>query len=166
MIDSAEYSLRMKATILKALSELDGKASTPGIREHIGITKSNNFSANMADLNKLGYVTSGKDAKLRGGTGNIWSITKKGKNLYSKNDIILIPYPELAEVFYKRHAEMKKNQLNKQTIKHPKVSKGVGRAMDSIAFLIEDNERKDALLRSMRSMINQVLGPEEEEEVE
>lgn len=154
---------KMGITILNAMHQMGGSGSTPEIRHHMGITRANNFAGNLTDLFGKGYVTKKKNAELRGGAGNIWSITKDGKKHLRDNQQYILTPEEARADLEKRFNASKQRKLNPTFPLHPKVSKGVGQAMDSLATLIQENQNRDALLRSIRSMIDAVLDDQQEE---
>ena len=156
----------MKPTILKAMMEIGGKCTTTELREHMGIVRANNFSANMTELFNFAYLSKGKDPKSRGGNGNIWTVTQKGKKYLLANKAKVKPFSAISNELEVRHSDMLVRKANREkTPQHPQVSKGASRAIDSIAILIEENQNLNGVLLSIRSMIDNVLNDRVEETV-
>ena len=154
---------KMAITILNAMHQMGGSGSTPEIRHHMGITRANNFAGNLTDLFGKTYVTKKKSSELRGGACNIWSITKEGKKHLRENQQLILTPEEARTDLETRFEASKQRKMSSSFPLSPKVSKGVGQAMDSLATLIQENQNRDALLRSIRSMIDAVLEDQHED---
>jgi len=168
-----ELKIHLGPTIIKALLKLGGSANTIELRDEMGFVRSYNFAANLTDLFTRNLLQKRKNLHAeggpRGGRGNIWTVSKKGKDYLNNNTDQILSYREVEAELKKRFfaAEERKSNAPPRSRILPKVSKGVGAAMDSIALLIEENQKRDALLRSIRSMIDAVLeDPDEESELE
>lgn len=156
--------------ILIAISELKGSSTTPAVRKHMNIRVANNFASLLTDLYGKQLVNRKKNPDDRLGTGNIWTITGTGKTYLKKYKNQAMNNTAVSDYLEQSMIESKQRKMNRTvggpSYPLPKVSKGVGQAMDSIALLIEENQKRDALLRSIRSMIDAVLADDTEEEGE
>ena len=164
-----ESIVSLGPTIIKALLELDGSANTLELRAHMNLVRSYNFASHLTDLFGRNCVQKRKNPNAeggpKGGRSNVWTVSKKGKTYLENHSHEVISYAQVAIELKKRFDAYEARKSNKPSRILPKVSKGVGAAMDSIALLIEENQKRDALLRSIRSMIDAVLeDPEEEAE--